>query len=168
MNPEQIGRRWRERKVAQARRDVELETFPTTSGSQALLAHPMFGAGRGQSPQAPTQPVPTGDAGAGEVCSLKATSVAVSTTPTVVEFTATVGEQAWAADLTLPTDEIVPNFPDSYYDIQVELDRGSFTGTVEVEVLRGNTVVWDKTMSPYWADPKVPVTAKGRLTQPGS
>ena len=160
MNPEQIGRRWRERKVAQARRDVELETFPTTSGSQALLAHPMFGAGRGQSPQAPV--VPTGEQG--EVCSLKATSVAVSTTPTVVEFTLPVGEQAWADELTLPTTEIVPNFRDAYYDIQVELVRGSYTGTVKVEVLRGNTVVWGPDMSPYWNDPQVPVTAKGRLT----
>jgi hypothetical protein len=52
--PEDVARRWRERRVAQSRRDVELETFPTTSGSKALLAHPMFGAGRGQSPQAPT------------------------------------------------------------------------------------------------------------------
>jgi len=89
----------------------------------------------------------------------------VSTTPTVVEFTATVGEQAWAADLTLPTDAITPTFRNAYYDIQVEVVRGSFTGQVEVEVLRGDTVVWDKTMSPYWSDPKVPVTAKGRLTQ---
>ena len=162
MNPEQAARRWRERRVAQSRRDVELETFPTTGGSQARTSHPMFGAGRGQSPQAPIVPVADTQ---GEVCSLKATSVAVSTTPTVVEFTTTVGEQAWAAELALPTDAITPTFRDAYYDIQVEVVRGSFTGQVEVEVLRGDTVVWDKTMSPYWSDPKVPVTAKGRLTQ---
>ena len=40
---------------------MELETFPTTSGSQALLAHPMFGAGRGQSPQAPVVTDGAGD-----------------------------------------------------------------------------------------------------------
>ena len=58
VNPEQAARRWRERKVAQSRRDVELETFPTTGGSQARTSHPMFGAGRGQSPQAPIVPEP--------------------------------------------------------------------------------------------------------------
>ena len=164
MNPEQAARRWQERRVAQSRRDVELETFPTTAGAASLNAHPMFGVGYGQSLRTPQLPEPFGG-NIGEVCSLKATNVAVSTTPTVVEFTATVGEQAWASDLALPTGEIVPNFADSYYDIQVELDRGSFTGEVKVEVLRGNTVVWGPDMSPYWNDPKVPVTAKGRLTQ---
>ena len=48
MNPEQAARRWRQQRVAQARRDVELETFPTTAGSQSLNAHPMFGAGGAQ------------------------------------------------------------------------------------------------------------------------
>ena len=170
VNPEQAARRWQERRVAQSRRDVELETFPTTAGAASLNAHPMFGVGYGQSLRTPQLPEPglVGGGSLGEVCSLKATSVAVSTTPTVVEFTATVGEQAWASDLTLPTGEIVPTFADSYYDIQVELDRGSFTGEVKVEVLRGDTVVWGPDMSPYWNDPQVPVTAKGRLTQPGS
>ena len=161
MNPEQAGRRWQERRVAQSRRNVELETFPTTGGAASLNAHPMFGTGQSlgisQLPEAFGGDV-------GEVCSLKATSVAVSTTPTVVEFTLPVGEQAWADDLSLPTTEIVPNFRDAYYDIQVELVRGSYTGTVKVEVLRGNTVVWGPDMSPYWNDPQVPVTAKGRLT----
>lgn len=101
----------------------------------------------------------------GEVCSLRAVDVAVSTTATTVEFTETVGEQSWRADLALPSTDVVPSFKDAYYDVQVELVRGSFAGTVEVEILRGDTVVWDKTMSPYWADPQVPVTAKGRLTK---
>jgi len=57
VTPEQAARRWRERRTAQSRRDVELETFPTTGGSQARTSHPMFGAGRGQSPQAPVVPV---------------------------------------------------------------------------------------------------------------
>ena len=48
MNPEQAARRWQQARVAQARRDVELETFPTTAGSQSLNAHPMFGAGGAQ------------------------------------------------------------------------------------------------------------------------
>ena len=42
MNAEQAGRRWQERRTAQARRDVELETFPTTAGSSSKNAHPMF------------------------------------------------------------------------------------------------------------------------------
>ena len=53
MNPEQAGRRWQERRVAQSRRDVELETFPTTAGSQSLNAHPMFGVGAGQAQPPP-------------------------------------------------------------------------------------------------------------------
>ena len=158
MKPEEHGRRWRERRVAQSRRDVELETFPTTAGSRALLSHPMFGGGRGSSPGGN----PVGDIG--ETLTVKATSVAVSTTPTVVTFTATVGENAGFAQVELPTDELQPSFPDSYYDIQVELDRGAFAGTVQVEVLRGDTVVWGPSFSPYWANPQVPVTAKGRLT----
>ena len=158
MKPEEHGRRWRERRVAQSRRDVELETFPTTAGSRALLSHPMFGAGRGSSPGGN----PVSDIG--ETLTVKATSVAVSTTPTVVEFTVTVGESAGFAQVELPTDELMPSFRDSYYDIQVELVRGAYAGTVAVEVLRGNNVIWSPTESPYWADPKVPVVAKGRLT----
>ena len=50
MTPEQAARRWRERQVAQARRDVELETFPTTAGAQSKVSHPMFGTGRPASP----------------------------------------------------------------------------------------------------------------------
>jgi hypothetical protein len=45
MNPEQAGRRWQERRVAEKRRDVELETFPTTAGGASKVAHPMFGVG---------------------------------------------------------------------------------------------------------------------------
>ena len=157
MKPEEHGRRWRERRVAQSRRDVELETFPTTAGSRALLSHPMFGAGRGQSPaQFPTE--------VGETLTVKAVSVAVGTTPSVVTFTATVGENAGFAQVELPTDELMPSYPDSYYDVQVELVRGAFGGTVAVEVLRGDTVIWGPTMSPYWSNPQVPVSAKGRLT----
>ena len=159
MKPEEHGRRWRERRVAQSRRDVELETFPTTAGSRALLSHPMFGAGRGQSP---AQNLATD---LGETLTVKATSVAVSTTPTVVEFTATVGESGGFTQVELPTDELTPTFTDAYYDIQVELVRGGYAGTVAVEVLRGDTVVWGPTMSPYWANPQVPVSAKGRLTK---
>jgi hypothetical protein len=51
---EQQARRWRERRTAQARRDVELETFPTTGGAQSKVSHPMFGAGRQQTPQQPS------------------------------------------------------------------------------------------------------------------
>jgi len=47
---EQAARRWRERRTAQARRDVELETFPTTAGAQSKVSHPMFGTGRPASP----------------------------------------------------------------------------------------------------------------------
>ena len=54
VNPEQAGRRWQERRVAQSRRDVELETFPTTAGSSAKTSHPMFGAGQQQTPQQPS------------------------------------------------------------------------------------------------------------------
>lgn len=154
---------WQILQEQRARRDRQhaTSTFDGSSDGRFVPARPLDASGGfGGLPGSPVGP-----AVQGEVCSLKATSVAVSTTPTVVEFTATVGEQAWAAELTLPTSEVVPNFPDAYYDIQVEIDRGAFTGTVEVEVLRGDTVVWDKTMSPYWADPKVPVTAKGRLTK---
>lgn len=43
MTAEAAARRWRERRTAQARRDVELETFPTTAGSKSKNAHPMFG-----------------------------------------------------------------------------------------------------------------------------
>ena len=50
MTPEQAARRWRERRTAQARRDVELETFPTTAGAQSKVSHPMFGTGRPASP----------------------------------------------------------------------------------------------------------------------
>ena len=161
MKPEEHGRRWRERRVAQSRRDVELETFPTTAGSRALLSHPMFGAGRGTSPGGNQ----LGEIG--ETLTVKATSVAVSTTPTVVEFTATVGEAGGFQQVieNLPTDELTPAFPDSYYDIQVEIVRGAYAGTVAVEVMRGDTVVWGPTMSPYWANPQVPVSAKGRLTK---
>ena len=51
MKPEEHGQRWRERRVAQSRRDVELETFPTTAGSRALLSHPLLSGGRGSSSQ---------------------------------------------------------------------------------------------------------------------
>ena len=54
MNPEQAARRWRERQVAQSRRDVELETFPTTAGSQSKVSHPMFGTGQQQTSQQPS------------------------------------------------------------------------------------------------------------------
>lgn len=54
MTAEQQARRWRERRTAQARRDVELETFPTTGGAQSKVSHPMFGAGRQQTPQQPS------------------------------------------------------------------------------------------------------------------
>ena len=162
MKPEEHGRRWRERRVAQSRRDVELETFPTTAGSRALLSHPMFGAGRGSSGGGGSEPVFQ----MGETLTVKATSVAVSTTPTVVTFTAPVGESAGFAQVELPTDELTPTFRDSYYDIQVEVVAGAYGGTVAVEVLRGDTVVWGPTMSPYWSDLSggVPVSAKGRLT----
>ena len=43
MTPEQAARRWRQAQVAQSRRDVELETFPTTAGSASKVSHPMFG-----------------------------------------------------------------------------------------------------------------------------
>jgi hypothetical protein len=42
VNAEQKARQWQQRRTAQARRDVELETFPTTGGSSAKNAHPMF------------------------------------------------------------------------------------------------------------------------------
>ena len=160
MKPEEHGRRWRERRVAQSRRDVELETFPTTAGSRALLSHPMFGAGRGSSPGGN----PVGDIG--ETLTVKAVSVSVSTTPTVIEFTATVGESAGFAQVELPSSDLMPSFRDSYYDVQVEVVTGAYGGTVQVEVLRGDTVVWGPTMSPYWSDLSagIPVTAKGRLT----
>lgn len=44
MTPEQAARRWRQAKIARQRRDVELETFPTTGGSKSKNAHPMFGS----------------------------------------------------------------------------------------------------------------------------
>ena len=50
MTPEQAARRWRERRTAQSRRDVELETFPNTAGAQSKVSHPMFGTGRPASP----------------------------------------------------------------------------------------------------------------------
>ena len=50
MTPEQAARRWRQAQVAQSRRDVELETFPTTAGSASKVSHPMFGTGRPASP----------------------------------------------------------------------------------------------------------------------
>ena len=50
MNPEQAARRWQQTKIARQRRDVELETFPTTAGSDAKTSHPMFGTGRPASP----------------------------------------------------------------------------------------------------------------------
>ena len=61
MTAEQAARRWRERRTAQARRDVELETFPTTAGSKSKNAHPMFG-GQGRSPHVPVA------GGSGDLC----------------------------------------------------------------------------------------------------
>jgi hypothetical protein len=54
MTAEQIRRRWQEQRNAQARRDAELETFPNTAGAQSKVSHPMFGAGRQQTPQQPS------------------------------------------------------------------------------------------------------------------
>jgi len=50
VTPEQAARRWQQAKIARQRRDVELETFPTTAGSDAKTSHPMFGTGRPASP----------------------------------------------------------------------------------------------------------------------
>jgi hypothetical protein len=109
-----------------------------------------------------TPPIPlvvTEPAAAGEVCTLRGTAPSGGG---LVVFTEAVGEQAWTADLALPTTDIVPSFPRACYDIQVEVISG---GPVQVEVLRGDTVVWGPGLSPYWAGlDQVPVTAKGRLT----
>ena len=51
-DPEQVARRWREKRVAQSRRDVELETFPTTGGSRSKNASPMYGQPRHRKPPA--------------------------------------------------------------------------------------------------------------------
>jgi len=52
--PDDTARRWRERRIAQQRRDVELETFPTTGGSKSKNASPMYGQPRrGQPPPRP-------------------------------------------------------------------------------------------------------------------
>jgi len=52
MTPEQASRRWRQARTARARRDTELETFPTTAGASSKTASPMFG----QSPDERAQP----------------------------------------------------------------------------------------------------------------
>lgn len=155
---------WQTLQLQRTRRDRQhaTATFDGSSDGRFVPARPLDAAGGFGgligSPNLASQ---------GEVCSLKATSVAVSTSAVVVEFTDEVGEQAWASELDLPTDEITPTFRNAYYDIQVELVRGSYTGSVEVEVLRGDTVVWGPSQSSYWLDPQVPVTAKGRLSKDG-
>jgi hypothetical protein len=141
MTAEQVGRRWRERRVAQSRRDVELETFPTTSGSQALLAHPMFGAGRGQSPQAPTIPVPFPE---GHTVHVRRASQTFASAGTKVEWTDVRSGPVQAGFPTipgdLPTDELtIP--ADGYYDFHVQFEWDSHSTGGTVQALVGSTVV---------------------------
>jgi hypothetical protein len=117
--------------------------------------------GRPVTPPIPLVALSAIGGGTGETCTLRGSS---SGAGQLVTFTQTVGEQSWVADIDLPTTDIRPHYSDSYYDIQVEVISG---GPVEVEVLRGDTVVWGPSQSPYWAGlNQVPVTAKGRLTRP--
>lgn len=46
MTPYEAARRWRDLSIAQARRDVELATFPTTAAGRSKNAAPMPSGGR--------------------------------------------------------------------------------------------------------------------------
>jgi hypothetical protein len=124
---------------------------------------PLFGS---RSEGGPIQAARVENPPIGETIAVGASDVELAAaTPTVVTFDREVGERQGFV-FAAPSDEIMPT-GSLYYDVSVEVDRGAFGGTVAVEVLRGSTVVWGPDESPYWADPKVPVTAHGRLPVDG-
>ena len=136
-----------------------------TVTGRSRLAMPPANRARGTGFQRLTGPPGVSGVSTGETITVAATSVAISTTPTLVTFTEEVGERA-GFFFTAPSVDIQPTFGDAYYDIQVSIDRGGYSGTVAVEVLRGNDVVWGPTFDPYWNNPTHPVSAKGRLVDP--
>ena len=139
-----------------------------TVTGRSRLAMPPQNKARGTGLQRLSAPAVDGDP-LGECITVQATSVAVSTTPTVIAFDEVLGETegfVFLGNEVTPSADIRPTILDAYYDVQVELVRGGFGGTVKVEVLRGNEVVWPLRSPSYWDNPTVPVTAKGRLVDP--
>ena len=136
-----------------------------TVTGRSRLAMPPQNKARGTGLQRLTGPPGVSGVSTGETITVAATSVAISTTPTLVTFTQEVGERA-GFFFSAPSPDVQPTFGDAYYDIQVSIDRGGYSGTVAVEVLRGNDVVWGPTFDPYWNNPTHPVSAKGRLVDP--
>ena len=133
-----------------------------TVAGRSRLAMPPANRARGTGFQRLTIPPAVGGISTGETITVAATSVAISTTPTLVSFTEEVGERAgfqWSPG----SPNIKPMFLEAYYDIHVAIDRGGYGGTVEVEVLRGGEVVWGPTFDPNWSDLTWPASAKGRL-----
>ena len=136
-----------------------------TVTGRSRLAMPPQNKARGTGLQRLSGPVEVGGVSTGETITVRADDVAVSATPSTVTFTTEVGERA-GFFFAPPSDAIGPTFGDAYYDVYVSIDRGGYDGTLAVEVLRGDEVVWGPTVDPYWSNPSVPVVAKGRLVDP--
>ena len=136
-----------------------------TVTGRSRLAMPPQNKARGTGLQRLSGPVEVGGVSTGETITVRADDVAVSATPSTVTFTTEVGERA-GFFFAPPSDAIGPTFGDAYYDVYVSIDRGGYGGTLAVEVLRGDEVVWGPTVDPYWSNPSVPVVAKGRLVDP--